>query len=74
MRELDSKDHKILYQLFLNQQWDFPVSGAIVPMFGPDPKNYEFRARKPQKGTCSNGTAHSGREKAALASALPPVD
>ena len=40
-------------------------------MLGPGPQNYEFVARKPQKGRCTNGI---GREKMALTSALRPVD
>ena len=28
---------------------DFPISGAILPLLGSYPPNYEFVARKPQK-------------------------
>jgi hypothetical protein len=52
----------------------FLSRGQFYPFLGPGPQNYEFVARKPQKGTCTNGIAPVGREKFALTGALRPVD
>ena len=60
--------HRLRVICVLCLQWDFPISGAVLPLLGPWPHNYESVARKPQKGTCTNGITPEGREKFVLTS------